>query len=211
MKRVSLSLAIVLSMLGLPSPVKAQLSPTFSRPVVSVRMGGVQTVRNSTGGVAPYVEGQAMTHLGATPFGLALYGGSSYERTKETYRICPVAPPCFEVQNRHRYLDLATGLRFGAFSLFRVVDAFVGIASHFVHLKRTSDPLEGKEDWKHFSTVEGGVFVDIPVARPLSLTAGVFGFLPIRVGERPPPRDDPVGIGADMSRFGVQVGVQYKL
>lgn len=217
MKRFPLLLAIVLGVLGLLTTASAQQSPTFSHPAITVRAGAMQVVNENANGLTPYVEAQSKVNIGKTPLGLALYGGLSRERSKKTFRICPVAPPCFDAQSSKTYFDIATGLRVGLFPRHGPVDAFVGVASHFVHRTEDNEPFEDREEWERATTLEGGVNVQIPVTHRLDITGGVLGFLPVRVGEGAvhigewEPSDSEERWEVDMSRVGFQVGVQYGL
>lgn len=217
MKRFPLLLAIVLGVLGLLTTARAQQNPSFSRPAIAVRVGAMQTVNENTGGLAPYVEAQSRVNLGRTPFGLALYGGLSYERSSESHQIVCIIGPCPDLQSRASYYNLTTGIRFGAFPRHGPVNAFIGIASHFVHMRGTSNLSGDVREWERRSTVEAGIRVEIPVSSRFSINGGVLGYLPVRVGEGAlhvgewEPSDVNDSWDADMSRYGFQFGVQYDL
>lgn len=227
MRRPVALLAVAFGVLGLMNIATAQQTPTFTRPAVTVRTGAIQTVNAGNGGLAPYVEAQSMVHLGKTPVGMALYGGLSYERSSESYGyslpdynlVCAFGtPPCGEVQKRLRFLDLTTGVRLGIFPRYGPVNAFVGVASHFVHrAEESSAPIEGRggERWSRLSTVEAGISAHIPVTSRLSIGAGLLGLLPVHIGERR-SYSEPSGHAdefrdIDMNRLGFHVGVWYDL
>jgi len=225
MKRFPLLLAIVLGVLGLLTTARAQQTPSFSHPAVAVRVGAVQTVNESTGGLAPYVEVQSRVNVGKAPVGLALYGGISYERSSESSQVICVMAPCPQFQSHESYFDLTTGIRVGLFPREGPVDAFVGVSSHFVrgkerlfvHKGEMGDLTEDVNTWEQRTTVEGGVNVQIPVTSRFSIETGVLGFLPVRVGEGAvhigewEASDSEERWEVDMSRVGFQVGVQYGL
>jgi len=213
MNRTPLLLAVFVSALGLLTTARAQQTPTFQRHTVAVRIGALQTVNESTGGLAPYVEAQSTVHHKTTPLGLALYGGVSYERVTESLRIVCVAAPCPDLQSREMHLDLVTGLRLGIFPNRGPVSAFVGVASHFTHW---TESFEDRQGWLQTTTLEAGVSTQLPVTDRIDVNLGVLGFLPVRAG------NGAVHIGewksfdseehwnVDMSRIGFQLGVQYR-
>lgn len=213
-------LVVSVGVLGVVGAAKAQQTASFTRPVVGFRAGAVQTVSEESSGLAPYVEGQSMIHLGKTFFGLALYGGLSYERSKMSNRFC-VNFTCSDTRRRRTHLDLATGIRLGVFPRHGPVDVFIGFASHFVHqteerfVQRThaGEPVgdeKGSEGrWSRRFTVEGGVNAQVPVTSRFGIDVGVRGFLPVYVGERSPSVVDGLP-DIDMSRFGFHVGMQYE-
>lgn len=205
-----LLLAGVVGLCALPTPTKAQQAATFSRPAITLRGGAVQTVNKNTSGLAPYVEAQSRVHLGKTPFGLALYGGFSYERSSESHQVVCVVAPCPQFQSRESHFDLATGIRVGLFPRKGPVDAFVGVASHFVHERGTGNFSGGVNRWGRRATVEGGVSVKVPVASRFSIEGGVLGVLPVHVGERA-SSEAKDRLDVDMQRYGLHLGVQYAL
>lgn len=217
MRRLLVLLVVALGVLGVLGPAKAQQTSSFTRPVVTVRTGAVQTVDVESSGLAPYVEGQSMIHLGKTFFGLALYGGLSYDRSKVSYHVVCFVGPCPDIQSRRTHLDLATGLRFGVFPRHGPVDAFVGVASHFTHRTEDNEPFENREKWLRTTTLESGVNVEIPVTPRLGITGGVLGFLPVRVAKGTvhigdwDPSEGNERRDVDMSRYGFHLGVQYEL
>ncbi|MFB6231064.1 MAG: hypothetical protein ABEL04_07890 [Salinibacter sp.] len=198
MKRFLPLLAVVVGLLAMPIAATAQQIPFFSRPTVAVRTGAVQTVSENTGGLAPYVEVQSRVCLGETPFGLALYGGLSYEQLAPHPIIC-ITGPC--LQGWQTYLDLATGLRVGVFPRRGPVSAFVGFAPHL--LRRTREGTGGDEKrWVQYSTVEAGASVQIPITSHLGVGAGVRGDFSLLFEEE--------GL-LELGRYGVHLGVQYEL
>jgi len=170
----------------------------------------VQTVNEHASGLAPYVEAQSKVNLGETPFGLALYGGLSYERTSESHQVVCIVGPCPQFQSPEVHFDLATGMRVGLFPREGPVDAFVGVASHFVHERGTSNFSGGVNRWGRRATVEGGVSVKVPVASRFSIEGSVLGFLPVHVGERT-SSEAKDRLDVDMQRYGLHLGVQYSL
>ena len=210
MRRFLPLLISVVGVLAAPSPTKAQQTPTFTRPTVTLRGGAVQTVNERVGGLAPYVEVQSRVHIGETPLGLALYGGVSYEQFSESRQLDCIVAPCPESESRDTHFDLATGIRVGLFPRNGPVDVFVGAASHLVHQRRTSTSSEDVRRWEQRATVEGGVNVRISVASRFSIEGGVLGFLPVHVGEGTPPAAAD-RLEVDMQRYGISLGVQYAL
>lgn len=211
MSRFLLLLAAGVGLFTMPITAKAQQTPFFSRPIVTVRLGAVQGMQEGspggeTGGPVPYLEGQSIGHLGKTPFGVALYSGLSYERWDPSVEIVCISPPCFGPAPE-RYLALVAGVRFGVFPRHGPIDIFVGLAPHLLRGATESERVED-ERWFHYFTVEGGVHVGIPVSSRFGIEGGVLGFLPV---------DGEEGIidygwrDLDLRRFGFQVGVQYEL
>lgn len=211
-------LASIVVLLAVPITTQAQQTSTFTRPTVTFRGGAVQTVNGRASGLAPYVEAQSRVHVGKTPFGLALYGGFSYERSSESSRVVCIVAPCPQWQSQESHFDLATGVRVGLFPQEGPVDAFVGVASHFVRgeEKRVmstgemSNLIEEVSTWGQRSTIEGGVNVQIPVGSRFRIEGGVLGFLPVHVGEET-PSDAGDRLDLDMQRYGFHLGVQYAL
>lgn len=179
--------------------------------ILSLRPGVVQTVDTDRGGYAPYAELQAKTQLGTSPFGLAAYGGASYERHQRSFPIVCVIGPCPGEQHvQETFLDLVAGMRVGFFPQNSPVELYVGLGSHLVHRTSTSDAFDADEEaWPWIPTVEGGVDVHLPVTRRLNVGVGANGFLPVRVGDAA-LTGEPQVTNEDMSRVGFHVDVQYE-
>lgn len=155
-------------------------------------------------GLAPYVEAQSKVNLGNTPFGLALYGGFSYEQLAPRTIVC-ITGPCFQGYRTH--LDLATGLRVGVFPRHGPVDAFIGIAPHLLRRTTESERVDNTR-WDQYSVVEAGTSVQVSVTRRLSMEAGVRAdFLFQTEAGDLFDSDDRMELG----RYVVYVGAQYEL
>lgn len=170
----------------------------------------MQTVNENTGGLAPYVEAQSKVNLGKTPFGLALFGGVSYEQMDvSSPRIVCITGPCpfGGFQDYRSYLDLAMGLRVGVFPRHGPVEAFVGIAPHL--LRRTTEGGQVEDTyWDRYSVLETGTSVLVPVTRRVGVGVGVRGDFLLHTGA-----DDLFDSEdrLELGRYVVHVGVQYEL
>lgn len=172
--KLRFAVLIVAALLAGPGVACAQ----FSQPTLTLRTGAFEA--KSSGGLAPYTEVQVAANVGRTPLGLALYGAASYARRDKPYRICPVAPPCFETVAEMNFFDLATGLRLGWLPPEGPVHVFAGFAAHVALHEELSGGSAGAP-WPRYGTLELGASVRLPLTDRLSAEAGALGFAPVFV------------------------------